>query len=353
MVALLLAGLVAFQPTPTSPAAAEPPAVTDEMPQPSAVEVMRMEAGRLLPTVTCEDAQRFLLGTSFLLFPGERTIYHNRAQREALTPEDFEKLPPEAREGFVERKISEQEYYYTRYGSPLAYTRPLELLCQVAGRDAFRGKKIFDYGYGTAGHLRLLAQMGMQVTGVEVDPVLKALYSQPDDTGTVAGSTLFNETLADGTLTLLHGQWPAEPGLMEKTGEGYDYFISKNTLKNGYINPEKPVDKRMLVDLGVPRDEFVKQVAKALKPGGLFMIYNICPAQKLAAEKWIPWADGRSPFTREMYEAAGFEVIHFDESDDEAVRQLGKALEWDKGTSPMDLEGDCFATYTLVRKKKP
>jgi hypothetical protein len=30
---------------------------------------------------------------------------------------------------------------------------------------------------------------------------------------------------------------------------------------------------------------------------------------------------------------------------------MGKALEWDKGPRPMDLEKDVFAEYTLMRKK--
>jgi hypothetical protein len=104
----------------------------------------------------------------------------------------------------------------------------------------------------------------------------------------------------------------------------------------------------MLVDLGVPPEEFVAKVHAALKPGGLFMIYNVSPKQK---EKYIPWADGRCPFPREMLEKAGFEVLEYNKDDSEAIRKFGAALEWDKGGRPMDLENDCFGHYTLARKK--
>ena len=49
-------------------------------------------------------------------------------------------------------------YYTTKYGSPLAYSRPIDLLGQ-AGLQDVSGRKILDFGYGTVGHLRLLAGM--------------------------------------------------------------------------------------------------------------------------------------------------------------------------------------------------
>lgn len=356
VLSLLLAACVQTAPqTKPVPAAAAPAPLPEELPdlsRASPVERLRFEASRLLPTTKCPDAQRFLLSASFLPFPGDRTIWQNKAIREALTPGEYEALTKEQREGFVERTVTEQEYYYTRYGSPLAYTRPLSILCEtIGGEHALRAKRILDYGYGTIGHLRLLAQTGVFCVGVEVDPVLRALYSQPEDTGTIEGSSLYNEQLPPGAIRLVHGKFPGDAGVAEQVGGEYDIILSKNTLKNGYINPEKPVDKRMLVDLGVPAKEFVSAIASRLKPGGLFLIYNICPAQK--PDAYIPWADGRCPFPREMLEEAGLEVVAFDVNDDRAVREMARALLWDRGEQPMDLDNDLFAWYTLCRKVPP
>ena len=79
-------------------------------------------------------------------------------------------------------------------------------------------------------------------------------------------------------------------------GEGFDLVLSKNVLKKGYVRPEKKVDPAMLVDLGVPPADFLREVAHALKPGGIFAIYNLCPAPR--TDRYVPWAYGESPFTR-------------------------------------------------------
>ncbi len=136
-----------------------------------------------------------------------------------------------------------------------------------------------------------------------------------------------------------------------KVGGAYDIIISKNTLKNGYINPAEKVDDRMLVHLGVSNEEFVTALAAALKPGGVLMIYNLCPRQKEPGKGYIPWADGRCPFPREVLERAGFQVVEFDKDDTDMARRLGRALMWDEGPQPMDIDADLFATYTLLRKK--
>ena len=65
---------------------------------------------------------------------------------------------------------------------------------------------------------------------------------------------------------------------MAAAGGSYDLFLSKNTLKRGYIQPEKKVDRRLLVDLGADDPAFLKAVAKALKPGGWLVIDNLSPA---------------------------------------------------------------------------
>lgn len=332
-------GKPAEKPAEAKPAVAQPP-------RPDAVEVLRREAARLVPMFPNTDIRGLLVSTTWLPYPDERTIYTD-GKGKWLTEAEHGKLAEAEREGWRAVKFDDYRFYYTKYGSPMAYVRTLDLAA-AAMPGGLSGKKVMDFGYGTIGHLRLMASRGMHVVGVDVDPMLEALYSDPGDVGKIPGAGLEDVPPA-GSLTLVRGQWPKDS--VEKVGGGYDLITSKNTLKNGYLNPEEKVDPRMLVDLGVPQEEFVKKVAESLKPGGVFLIYNISPAQKPKGEGYIPWADGRCPFSREMLEKAGFEVVAYNAEDSEFVRRMGVALDWDKGERPMDLENDCFAHYTLVRKK--
>ena len=83
-----------------------------------------------------------------------------------------------------------------------------------------------------------------------------------------------------------------------------------------------------------------------LKPGGYFFIYNLAPAQ---GKPYLPMADGRCPWSRELLQAAGFEVLAYDADDSTRARQMGHLLEWDSDGD--DLKKNLFATYTLLRRK--
>jgi hypothetical protein len=109
------------------------------------------------------------------------------------------------------------------------------------------------------------------------------------------------------------------------------------------------VDKRMLVDLGVPDDQYIAAMHSALKPGGLVMIYNLCPAPAPPDKPYIPWADGHCPFPKEQLEKAGLEVVAFDQVDDVPARDMAKALGWDR--DGMKVETDLFCWYTVLRRK--
>jgi SAM-dependent methyltransferase len=352
-------------PPPTPP---PPPPVTqqpadthdhsmDELPPDlPAVEQMRAEASKTRRLVHHPDVERFLVSVTWLpVVEDGRTIWVEPAKgmpKRAFSQAEYDKLPEPERAGLTADHYTDKRFYYTRYGTPLAYARPLDIVADHAGKNPYRYRKVLDFGYGTIGHLRLLASIGNIAVGVDVDPTLKALYSGPEDTGIIKGVGM-NDVMNDGSLALYCGHWPGDKDIASAIGGDYDLIISKNTLKNGYINPEQPVDKRMLVDLGVPQQEFVSKVAAALKPGGIFMIYNICPAQKPKGEGYIPWADGRCPFPKEMLEKAGLDVLNLDTDDTAAMREFAKALGWDQGANPIDLDHDLFATYTLAVKPVP
>lgn len=227
------------------------------------------------------------------------------------------------------------EYFFTtRYGSPISYARPLTVLA-AQGFAPVKGQKILDFGYGYLGHLWMLAELGALVHGVEVDPLLPVLYE---------GYT--GPRPSGGSVTLHHGALFVDEELTDQVGGGYDLILSKNVLKRGYIHPEREAPPQQLIDLGVDDATFVQGVFDKLAPGGLFLLYNLCPKQNPPELPYIPWADGRSPFAEETFRAAGFEVVAFDVVDDEAIRALAHALGWD---SDMKLD-ELFAHYTLARR---
>ncbi len=234
--------------------------------------------------------------------------------------------------------VDESLFYSGRYGSPLTYARAFDL-AEKHGFAPDTGAKVFDFGYGSIGHLRMLAQMGLDVTGVDVDPLLPNMYANSSG------------PYKKGRVQLLDGKFPAEEALVQSAGSGYDLFLSKNTLKRGYIHPARePASPRHVIDLGVTDEKFLEQVASMLKPGGLFVIYNFCPARAPDDKPYIPWADGECPFSKEQLATAGFEVLEYDVVDDKSARELGHLLGWD-APGGMNLETDLFAWYTIVKKK--
>jgi SAM-dependent methyltransferase len=304
----------------------------------SRVVQLQAEAKALAPLVRTPLAREFLTMVARLPSVQPRTVYRDSARTHAWTAREAEALPDSVRAKLVARTLDEQFYYDTRYGSPLAYIRALEVLGS-RGVKHVKGKRIADFGCGMLGQLRLLAEMGAHTVGVDVDPLLTALYSEPGDQGTVGA----------GSVKLAIGQWPATAEMLGAVGDDLDLFISKNTLKNGYLHPAEKVDPRMLVHLGVSDSEFVAALSRRVKKGGHVLIYNLCPAPAAPGKPYIPWADGRCPFPRADWERAGFKVLEFDRDDSPAAREMGHALGWD--ASGMKLETDLFATWSLFERR--
>lgn len=312
--------------------------------QPTGVDRIRAEAEALRPLFQTDVARRFLSATRRLPHIEPRTIYAG-PDRRYLSVAEWNKLPAAQQEACRRITIDESRYYDTLYGTPLFYVRVLELLGEH-GVANLEGCKLLDFGYGTVGHLRLVADCGAEAVGVDVDTLQPAIYSEPSDAGTVS-----NPEGRDGSIRMVLGRFPTDPEIRRQIGDGYDIFTSKNTLKNGYIHTAEKVDPRMTIDLGVSDEQYVKAVADILKPGGLSIIYNLCPAPAAKGELYLPWADGRCPFPRELWEANGFEVLVFDKDDSTFARRMAKTLQWDQPPQSMDLEGDLFATFTILRKK--
>ncbi len=332
--------------------------------QPTAQQVpaaqrMQAEATAMHAMMESDLGRAFLDGAASLPSITTRTIHREKKSRQWFSESEMKaRLAADATLEFEAAQVDEDRYYDTKYGSPVAYARPFDLLGQALeqrGRRDFAGMKILDFGYGTIGHLRMLASQGADVTGLDVDSFLTALYSDPTDTGVITGNS---NTHKDGRITLVSGRFN-DPKIGEQVGGDYDLIISKNTLKRGYVKPPEgiEVDKRMLIDLGVDDATFLKTLYDALKPGGHLLIYNICPKQndyqKEGGGKYLPMADGLCPWPAKQLEAIGFKPVIIDRDDSEACRRMARILGWDQGDTgggAMDVENDLFAHYTLLAK---
>ncbi|MBK6688263.1 MAG: class I SAM-dependent methyltransferase [Deltaproteobacteria bacterium] len=316
---------------------------------PAGLSRLTWEAERITPTLRSPLAKAFVSKVPELPAPGARTLYRSADKQRYLTEAAWRGLGTDEQKSWTPQPIDELSYYTTRYGTPLSYARPLEILGEH-GVKTVAGQKILDFGYGYVGHLRLLAALGADVHGVDVDPMLAALYSEPRDTGVIP-----SRSGPSGRVTLHQGRFPTESALVQAVGREYQLIISKNVLKRGYIHPERPADPKHLIDLGVSDEVFLAAMFRALSPGGKLLIFNICPAMAPPDRPFIPWADGRSPFSKEAWQKAGFKILRFDEVDTAAVRAQGRTLGWDlpeDGEPGMDLERDLFAWYTLVEKPR-
>lgn len=283
--------------------------------------------------------------------PGTRELIYNRESRRWLTVEEGMLLPPQEQSQFAVRKCAPDFYFETNYGSPLVFARVLD----VASAHGFRLEReksetpaIMDFGYGTIGHLMLTASMCVDAVGVDIDPLLPRLYKKEREQSSF---TCFDSESVAG-LHLIDGRWPSDPAIAQQVSAirpgGFDLITSKNTLKNGYVNPPVEISERQRVTLGVSNERFAQAVFEALKPGGFFIIYNLSPRPPAEGQPFRPMTDGRSPFSKEMLEKAGFEVLAFDTPDDDAAIRIFTALGYP--TKTPSGEQDLFALYTVARR---
>jgi SAM-dependent methyltransferase len=275
---------------------------------------------------------RFLAAATQLPAVAPRTIYHDADKRRFYTAREAAALAPDARRALVAQIVDEDYYYTARWGSPIAYCRALDLL-QL---DEVAGRRVLDFGYGSIAQLRLLAAVGADVTGVDVDPSLRVVYG--DDAG----------AFGPGRVRLVEGFFPRDPRVAREVGGGYQLIVSKNTLKNGYVHPVK---KNPRYDHGVDDETLARAFFDALAPGGRMLIYNLAPAPNGPGKPYRAWADARTPFARELLERIGFRVVIYDQDDSATARALGHALGWDTDPEePMDLEHDLYGNFTLLER---
>ena len=165
-------GLGSFRPGSAAAAGVQEVARKDDAR--AVVRQFEREAEALRPLVSTPLARDFLSAVANLPAVTPRTLFRSADRRAFWSPDGAPRLGPEQRRSLEQVTLDEEFYYTTKYGTPLAYARPLEVLGR-AGLASADGLKLLDFGYGTVGHLRLLASLGADVTGVDVDPLLRAL----------------------------------------------------------------------------------------------------------------------------------------------------------------------------------
>jgi hypothetical protein len=331
--------------TPTTP----PPQSVADSP---IVRQLMAEADTLSSMAQSDLAKNFLRATRSLPAVGVRKAWQRPNNQTYVAQSKYAEIAEIERNKLVVVELDEYRYYYTKYGSPLGYMRLLEVAANNGVPDV-ANKKILDFGYGGIGHMRLLASLGAQMVGVDVDSYLEALYDETGDTGRIAPAATARNRSQYGSINLINGAYPKDATITAEVGGGYDLIISKNTLKRGYIKPERKVDKKFLVNLGVSDEVFLSTLFAALKPGGRVIIYNLQPKQGEEKQPYKPHADGRCPYSSAQFEAAGFRVITIDANDDIAIREMGRRLGWDRneaGEVISDLDKNLFASYSVVQR---
>lgn len=343
VLAAALAGCASTSKRPVYPWSAAPESRTAA----TAAGQVRDDAEAARPLVRSAPAQRFLDAAKALPEVTGRLLLRTRDKSKYYSAAEAAALPEAERAALEPFPTDDELYYFGRYGSPVSYARAFDLLGEAGlFPEAGGGAGILDIGFGYIGHLRMLAALGYRVTGIDPDQMMRALYAEPSDVGTIAGVG----GAPDGTLRLFAAYFARDAEVTRIIGGGHRLVVSKNVLKKGYIHPDRPVDPKRQIQLGVDDDTYLKALHGALAPGGVMLIYNICPAPTPPDQPFVPWSDGRSPWSEAQWKAAGFEVLAFDKDDTEAIRALGHALRWDVGEGAMNLKADLSVLYTLVRR---
>jgi hypothetical protein len=244
--------------------------------------------------------KKFLAAASTLPSIPSRTVYHDEKKTRFYTKAQYDALAANDKNGLVAQVLDEEYYYNTKYGSPLSYYRALDVLVQHGAKLA-PGARFLDFGYGYVGHLRLLATLGRRDGRVYPrarcsTASLRSGPMQGDVRGASASST------ASSQDPKVAAPWAGlrRRDLEERAEEG-PYPRSRGRCSITWSR-------------WVPRTRSLARFFDTVKPGGFFLICS--SARRRAPDKpFVPWSDGRSPWAKEQYEAAGFKVVEINHDD--------------------------------------
>src|SRR5207253_2358590 len=99
------------------------------------VDAIRREAGDMELLVQSDLARAFIHATADQPTIAPRTIYRTNDRSAYYTARQVAQLGQEQKKDLTAVTVGEQVYYTTKYGTPLAYARPLDLLGQARVHD--------------------------------------------------------------------------------------------------------------------------------------------------------------------------------------------------------------------------
>jgi hypothetical protein len=289
------------------------------------------QARAMEPLVQTRLAKDWLRAAERLPAVRPRTLYRDQANGV------WSRHPGDGLQPF---EATEDLYYMANQRSPVAFARAIDL----AGRHALRswaGRRILNFGYGGIGQLKMMAWNGAEAIGVDTDPMLKALYGWPGDSG----------EFGSGHVRLLHGRWPGQVAVREGVGGHLHLFLSMGALSGGSVRWGRSANPEAGVGIGINGETFLRLLHDALRPDGVAIIYNLCPPCA-GQGRTGHVADGRNPFPQRMWEEAGFEVVAFDSDDSAFARTMARALGWHKGAQAVDSDNGLSAWFSVLRKPR-
>lgn len=250
-------------------------------------------------------------------------------------------IPPSAGRARPEF-ADEADYYGTGLASPLFHARLVDLVAE--GQLAKQaGKRVLDLYAESIGPLKLLAASGFYAVGVSQSPRLRALYAQSGDQGPVS----LPGRDVSGHVAFLSGDFPSDPAVRAKVGQGYEFVLVKNVLKRGTVRPTSEVPPEQVFGLGMPDADYLRSLRELLRPGGRLLVYNLCKTPN--PMYYDPQTDCRSPWSQAEWQTAGFVVTDFERNDTEMARKFAEALGFDRAPVAIP-NADLYAVYTLVLK---
>jgi SAM-dependent methyltransferase len=262
--------------------------------------------------------------------------------REVYTLQQSLEFTEEELADFKQVEYGPKRYYATNYGTPLAYAPALLAAAKAGGFDSFKYKKVLDFGYGQIGQLEMLARCGAEVFGVEADPIVHTLYQS-----TRVADGVVSEDGTKGSVHLELGQWFSDWRLRQRMGGDFDVIMIRNVLKRGYVQPEEPMKGFDPIDIGGEPEDAVRAIYNALDDGGVAVVYNLGGgAWRRDDGTYNAPADVRDPFGKDVWEDAGFEIVHFQANGSQLMREVGVAIGW--GT--LEDLASYNVLYTVVRK---
>jgi len=318
------------------------------------LEVFVEHAGVIKPFARTETGRAFLDAVENLPNQLRRYLWVDRPFTKAYTEADYAKLDERQKRGLNFRPVTELAYYMGISERPLLDVLALDLVVrgtEMASPEGLAGKKVLLYNPRVITQGRLLASLGADVTIVQDQHRFSALYSEPGDVGTVEGLG----ELPAGKLRVVRSSWPGEGPV---PGSGFDLIIASDWISKGLstITAQPPrwiTPGESLHPLPCEPSVFVEAIASALAPGGRFINYAYGPIQPRQPSHTLPYSDVRLPFSIEMIQNTGLEILAFDADDTHALLTTSIATGYNEPlVRPNDGMPSMTTAYTILVKPK-